>query len=100
VSLRPLHQGIDFLGYVLLPHHRGVRSSTRRRMFRRLELKAVAALEGGKAGETLARSLASYLGMLSHANTFGVRQVIENSYRTCCYDSGPHVPVLNTVACA
>jgi RNA-directed DNA polymerase len=80
VSLRPLHQGIDFLGYVLLPHHRGVRSSTRRRMFRRLEHKAVEVFRGKAESGALAQAVASYLGMLSHANTFDLQRTIENSY--------------------
>ena len=97
VSIRPLRQGIDFLGYVLLPHHRGVRSSTRRRMFRRLEQKAVEALKGKEASDALARSLASYLGLLSHANTFELRRMIENSYSSCCGDIGFYLPGLNSV---
>ena len=36
ISLRPLHQGIDFLGYVTLPHHRVLRTTTKRRMKRKL----------------------------------------------------------------
>jgi hypothetical protein len=80
VSLRPLHQGIDFLGYVLLPHHRAIRRTTRRRMLRRLEQTAVEARRGREVGQTLKQSLASYLGMLSHANTFELRRALENSY--------------------
>lgn len=85
VSLRPLHQGIDFLGYVLLPHHRGVRCSTRRRMFRRLEGKVNEVLSGEATSEALAQSLASYTGMLSHANTFKLCRTIENSYSSGRY---------------
>jgi retron-type reverse transcriptase len=82
VSLRPFHQGIDFLGYVLLPHHRHVRSSTRRRMLRRLESKAFGTFSGEAPGQALAQSLASYLGMLGHANTFELRRVLKNAYAT------------------
>lgn len=81
VLVRPLHQGIDFLGYVLLPHHRCLRGSTRRRMFRRLESRVGAFLGGKERKETGASSVASYLGMLGHANTFRLRQIIENRYR-------------------
>jgi hypothetical protein len=97
VSIRPLRQGIDFLGYVLLPHHRGVRSSTRRRMFRRLQQKAVEAFKGKEANDALARSLASYLGLLSHANTFELRRMIENSYPSCRGDIGFYLLGLNSV---
>jgi hypothetical protein len=80
VSLRPLHQGIDFLGYVLLPFHRGVRSSTRRRMFRRLEHTAGEVFRGKAESGGLAQAVASYVGMLTHANTFELRRTIENVY--------------------
>jgi hypothetical protein len=37
ISIRPYGQGIDFLGYVALPHHISVRTKTRRRVFRKLK---------------------------------------------------------------
>lgn len=88
VRLRPLHQGIDFLGYVLLPHHRCLRSSTRKRMFRRLEEKAGNVLSGNETSEALSQTVASYLGMLGHANTFDLRRVVENSYHRNRQDHG------------
>jgi len=45
--LRPIEQGIDFLGYVTLPHHRVLRTTTRRRMERRLREKHVLYCNGG-----------------------------------------------------
>lgn len=79
VSLRPLHQGIDFLGYILMPHYRVLRTTTRRRMFRRLERACIEVHRGNEFSKVLKQSLASYLGMLSHANTFDLRRVIQNS---------------------
>lgn len=39
IVLRNMHQEIDFLGYILLLHHRLLRTRTRRRMQRRLSSK-------------------------------------------------------------
>jgi RNA-directed DNA polymerase len=80
VLLRPLHQGVDFLGYVMLPHYRCLRSSTRRRMLRRLESHVEKVLSGKERSDALEQALASYLGMLSHANTFDLSRMIENSF--------------------
>lgn len=64
VLLRKLDWGIDFLGYIVLPHYRLPRTKTKRRIFRKLQI-------GIKY-----QSLQSYLGYLSHANSFKLRQQI------------------------
>jgi len=62
-SIRKVRQGIDFLGYVVLPHAIMVRASTKRRVFRRVNKK----------------NLPSYLGVLSHANARKLRRTMINS---------------------
>lgn len=57
VSIQTLASGVDFLGWVHFPDHRVLRTSSKRRMFRRI--KEV----GGKEA-----SVQSYLGFLSHGN--------------------------------
>ena len=54
VILRKLRQGIDFVGYVALPHYCVLRTSTKRRMLRKLN----------------ARNQASYRGLLKHCNGY------------------------------
>lgn len=68
VHIRKYRQGIDFLGYVLLPHHRVLRTKTKRRIFRRVH-----------RGIT-EQALQSYLGVLSHANTHGLAQKLLNQH--------------------
>ncbi|MEK7644697.1 MAG: reverse transcriptase/maturase family protein [Patescibacteria group bacterium] len=58
VSIKTLASGVDFLGWVHFPHHRVLRSVTKRRMFKRLA-----------AADSLA-TVRSYLGLLSHGNTY------------------------------
>ena len=60
VFIKKLSQGIDFLGYVVLPHHRVLRTKTKRRMFKKLN----------------AKNLQSYLGLLKHCNGYKIKQSI------------------------
>lgn len=60
IVIRKLSQGIDFLGYIVLPHYVLPRTKTKRRLLKRLN--------GG--------NLPSYLGYLSHANTYNLRREI------------------------
>jgi retron-type reverse transcriptase len=78
VTIRKFKQGIDFLGYVLLPHHRVLRTKTRRRMLRKLHEKAVASSAGLVSKERAEQSLHSYLGVLSHADCYRLSQKLRN----------------------
>ena len=80
VSFRPLHQGIDFLGYVTLPHHRVLRTTTRRRMFRKLSARVGEYFEGAITTESMNQTLQSYLGILSHADTYELQQRVRNEF--------------------
>ncbi len=80
ITLRPLHQGIDFLGYVNLPHHRVLRTTTKRRMLRKLSERHSEFFERRVTEESLNQSLQSYLGVLSHANTYELKKEIQNRF--------------------
>lgn len=58
VSISTLASGVDFLGWVHFFDHRVLRTTTKRRMFRR-----IAEVDGKE------ETVASYRGMLSHGNT-------------------------------
>jgi hypothetical protein len=60
LKIRKLKQGIDFLGYIVLPHHRVLRTRTRRRMMKRMSPK----------------NASSYFGMLEQCNGFGLKTKI------------------------
>jgi len=80
ISMRRYRQGIDFLGYVLLPHCRVVRTRTKQRMFRKLHLRAAAYKNSTGTKESVDQSLQSYLGVLSHANTYRLTEDLKNQY--------------------
>jgi retron-type reverse transcriptase len=80
VTIRKFHQGIDFLGYILLPHHRLLRTKTKQRIFRKLK-KRIKEYKSGIIGrQTLEQSLQSYLGVLSHANSYKLEQKLKNQF--------------------
>ena len=66
--IKTLASGIDFLGWVHFPDHRVLRATTKRRMMKRMaETKEFNALN-------------SYLGLLSHGNTYKLRTELLNLF--------------------
>ncbi len=66
VSISTLASGVDFLGWVHFPDHRVLRTATKHRMFERIK-----EVKGKK------ETLQSYLGLLSHGNTYRLQGMIE-----------------------
>lgn len=62
-SIRKYRQGIDFLGYVLLPNHRMLRTKTKRRIFKKFEKH-----------ELSENSIQSYLAVLKHCDSHGLKK--------------------------
>jgi retron-type reverse transcriptase len=69
VSINTLASGIDFLGWVHFPNHRVIRTVTKRRMWKRIELK-----------EGKIETVQSYLGLLSHGNARKITNEISKKY--------------------
>ena len=63
IIIRKLKQGIDFLGYVVLPHYRVLRTKTKRRMLKKINQN----------------NLSSYLGLLKHCNSYKLKNRILNN---------------------
>lgn len=70
IIIRKLDWGIDFLGYIVLPHYILPRTKTKKRLFKKLKKKI--------GEENFDQSLQSYLGYLSHANSFRLTQKLKN----------------------
>jgi len=68
VFIKTLASGVDFLGWIVFPTHTILRTKTKRRILNRLRKNSTP------------QSLASYLGLLKHDNTYGLRQKILNDY--------------------
>lgn len=65
IIIRKLRQGIDYLGYVTLPHYRVIRTKTKRRALRLVNKK----------------NIASYIGICRHANAYEVEQRIREKVK-------------------
>lgn len=80
IVVRKFGQGIDFLGYILLPYCRLIRVKTKQRIFRKLKNR-IREYKNHKIGQqTLEQSRQSYLGVLSHANTHRLSQNLKNQF--------------------
>lgn len=80
IGIWKFHQGIDFLGYVTLPHYRVLRMNTRRRIFRKIKERIGQYRNAMIDHDKLSQSLQSYLGVLSHANTYKLGQQLKNQF--------------------
>ncbi|PIZ86993.1 hypothetical protein COX93_02520 [Candidatus Nomurabacteria bacterium CG_4_10_14_0_2_um_filter_30_12] len=67
VSISTIASGVDFLGWVLFPYHRVVRTITKQRMFR-----------GIKRRKGKPETIQSYLGLVSHGNAKKLKSEIES----------------------
>lgn len=77
IYIRKIHQGVDFLGYILLPHYKRIRNKTKRRMMKRLRQKRSAFEKGNITLGQYSQSVESYKGMLKHANSFKLLEEIQ-----------------------
>jgi len=76
ISIRKYHQGIDFLGYVILPYYRTLRTKTKKRMISKLLLKHKMYREDLVSEESFEQSLQSYLGVLRHCAGWKIERLI------------------------
>lgn len=77
VILKTIASGVDFLGWVHFPHHRILRTKTKRRAIKRVRQKPEEA------------TLQSYLGMLEHGDAQTIRQELLNDYWMTSHEIGP-----------
>ncbi|MCA9351883.1 group II intron reverse transcriptase domain-containing protein [Patescibacteria group bacterium] len=78
VNVRTLHQGIDFLGYVVKPHYRILRTKTRKRLIRCMNARIEAYQSGRLGEEKVFQSLHSYQGMMCHAHEYRFTKNLKN----------------------
>ncbi|OGG61422.1 hypothetical protein A3I46_01965 [Candidatus Kaiserbacteria bacterium RIFCSPLOWO2_02_FULL_54_13] len=62
VSITTFASGVDFLGWVHFPHHRQIRTSTKRKIIRMME------------GYPKRGTISSYRGLLQHGNTYRLQK--------------------------
>jgi len=74
VLLRKYQQGVDFLGYVVLPYHRTIRTRTRNRVINKIVNKREESYSNFISQESLGQSLNSYRGILKHCNGYELEE--------------------------
>ena len=80
IGIRKYTQGIDFLGYVILPHCKLMRKRTWKRILRKYQSKIKLYRQEQISEESLNQSLQSYLGNLSHADTHKLSGLLKNMF--------------------
>ncbi|MBU1164620.1 hypothetical protein KKA15_03595, partial [Patescibacteria group bacterium] len=68
VFIKTVASGVDFLGWIHFLDHRVVRTATKKRMLRNIQIK-----EGNND------TVQSYLGLLKHGNTKKLEKIVENT---------------------
>lgn len=79
-KIRKTSQGIDFLGYVVFQKHRLVRTKTKRRIIKKFKTRIEEYNIGIIFKNSFLQSLQSYLGFLSHADTYKVQHYLKNQF--------------------
>lgn len=80
ISIRKCTQGVDFLGYVILPHQIVPRTRTKRRIFKKLRRRVVDFKKGTVPEATMKGSLDSYLGFLGQADAKEISDDLKNKF--------------------
>lgn len=70
------YQGVDFLGYFILPHKRRLRNDNGHRFFRKLRTFAKAYAVGKMDWADFNPSVQSWIGHAKHADTYNLRELI------------------------
>ena len=78
IFLKKFSQGVDFLGYVLLPHHRVLRTKTKQRMFKKTKEKVEEFNNGLITDSELGQTVQSYFGMLMHCEGYELKMRLKN----------------------
>ena len=68
VEVRKFSQGVDFLGYVILPYYIILRTKTKKRMFRKIKEHKLKLNQDLISRDSFEQSLQSYYGILKHCS--------------------------------
>jgi len=78
IVYRKFSQGIDWLGYVLLPRYRVIRAKTKHRMFAKVRRKTDEFNRGIGDDYRLDQTVQSYLGILGHCQGYKIEEELKN----------------------
>ena len=78
IIIKKYHQGIDFLGYVSFPHHRILRTKTKKRMFKKISHKLRDLGQSKITEQSFNQTIQSYLGVLKHCNGYKLEKELSS----------------------
>lgn len=79
-ALRPIEQGVEFVGFRIWTTHRKLKKKTLLKVKRRVKSVTLDFVNGLISKATLDASLQSYKGILKHFNSYGFRQKLNAIY--------------------
>ena len=80
IFLQKINRGVDFLGYVCLPHRKVLRTKTKRRMLNKIDNLKFELTQGKITKEKFEQSVQSYFGVLSHCKGDKIKNQIERIF--------------------
>ena len=90
-AIRPCSMGIDFVGFKIWATHRKLKRKTAKKIKQSVKNLAILQAEGDISDQTLKQAIASYKGILSHCDSYGLRQELNRIWR----DSGRKAAVFS-----
>lgn len=77
ITIRKVHQGIDFLGYVSLPYYRVLCTKTKNRTIKKIRDTTILKRSELISSDKFKQILASYAGMLSHCKSEQLKKLLK-----------------------
>lgn len=79
-AIRPCSMGIDFVGFRIWATHRRLKKKTALKIKRSMKHYVEKVEAGEESREKMERAIASYRGILSHCNSYGMRQSLNRLF--------------------
>ncbi|MEK7227355.1 MAG: reverse transcriptase/maturase family protein [Patescibacteria group bacterium] len=76
IIIRKWHQGIDFLGYIIFPHYKILRTKTKKRILKKLDKLHKKLVQGKISNFPFSQSRQSYLGILKHCRGHSIEDLL------------------------
>jgi retron-type reverse transcriptase len=81
IFIKRWHQGVDFLGFVIFPHHIVLRTKTKKRILKNIRKRKMELMCGKISEEIFKQILQSYLSIFLYCRSWSIRQEIIKVYR-------------------
>ena len=81
VEVRKFSQGVDFLGYVILPYYITLRTKTKKRMFKKIKENKIKLKQDLISRDSFEQSLQSYYGILKHCSGYKLKRELIDSLK-------------------